>query len=348
MKKPLLYLIFIISSYALKVSAHSPPIADFSVTNLCFGDSSRFINQSIGGFSSMWVIQKWDVALNDTITIDTLYTTDLTYLFSLQGTYYITLYQNNGHIASITKEVLIGNNTKASFSFQSCTNQFINMSTCSTTFLWNFGDGDTSSVALPVHQYADTGTYIVTLIASNGITTDTITNSIVITVLGYANPIYQIIASNDTVYCKITGGIWSTNSLTWYFSDGATANSVDTFHVFQDTGSYYVSIRVFNSCGMFYRDTLITISNLTTGIKQYQSTTSSFILYPNPARDILKIKSTSKEPIKSIAIYNLMGQKELEEKNIKDKLDISQLQSGSYLMYIKTESELHYNKFIKE
>lgn len=348
MKKIFLYVIILVSLQVSTANAHNPPIPDFSVTNLCFGDSSRFINQSIGGFSSMWVIQKWDVTLNDTITIDTLYTTDLTYLFSLQGTYYITLYQNNGHIVSITKEVLIGNSTKASFSFQSCTNQFINMSTCSTSFLWNFGDGDTSSVALPVHQYADTGTYIVTLIAFNGITTDTIKNSIKITVLGYAHPDYQIIASNDTVYCKVTGGIWSTNSLTWYFSDGATANSADTFHVFQDTGSYFVSIRVFNSCGMFYRDTLITISNLTTGIKQYQSSTSNFSIYPNPARDVLKIKSNNKEPIKSIAIYNLMGQKELEENNVKDKLDVSQLQSGSYIIYIKTEFETHYNKFIKE
>lgn len=346
--RSILFTLLILSFQFSKLNAHAPPIPEFSVISLCFGDSSRFINQSIGSFSSTWIIQKWDTALNDTITIDTLYSTDLTYLFALQGIYYITLQADNGHIVSITKDLTIGNNTNADFSFQSCTNKFVNMSSCSTSFLWDFGDGATSTDPLPIHQYADTGTYSVTLIVSNGTISDTALNQVNITVLGYANPIYQVTVSNDTVYCKITGGIWSANNLTWYFSDGTVANSADTFHVFQDTGSYNVTIRVFNDCGMFLRDTLITISNLNTGIKGDRATTSHFSIFPNPGRDVLKIKSNSKDPIKSIAIYNLTGQIELEENNVKDKLDISQLQNGCYIIYIKTESDFHFNKLIKE
>ena len=39
--------------------------------------------------------------------------------------------------------------------------------TGSCSFFWNFGDGTTSKTAIPVHQYADTGTYKVSLVINN-------------------------------------------------------------------------------------------------------------------------------------------------------------------------------------
>lgn len=344
MKKGLIYLLLIICLQVSKANAHTPPIPEFSTTSLCFGDSTRFTNQSIGGVYSMWVIQKWDVSLNDTITIDTLYTTDLTYLFSLQGIYYITLQEDNGHIVSITKEVLIGNNTNASFDFQRCTNQFINMSTCSSTFLWNFGDGNTSTLPLPTHQYADTGIYLVTLISYNGLLSDTITKQIVINELGYANPIYQVTLSNDTVYCKITGGIYNVNTLTWFFGDGTSVSSADTFHVFQDTGMYSVTIRVFNSCGMFFRDTMITVNYYATSLKTLNNSISNFLIYPNPAQHIISIKSKSIEDVIGIEIFDLVGQRKFElfEANNYNNIDVSFLNTGQYFLRIRTRNGSYY------
>jgi len=40
---------------------------------------------------------------------------------------------------------------------------FVNKSTQTDSFLWDFGDGQNSSDASPVHQYATSGKYIVTL-----------------------------------------------------------------------------------------------------------------------------------------------------------------------------------------
>ena len=45
---------------------------------------------------------------------------------------------------------------------------FENLSKNATTYLWDFGDGETSSEANPVHTYADYGDYTVTLTAKNG------------------------------------------------------------------------------------------------------------------------------------------------------------------------------------
>ena len=215
----------------------------------------------------------------------------------------------------------------------------------------SFGDGTTSTLALPIHQYADTGMYVVTLTAYNAAISDTLTQSIHIMTLGYSHPIYQILVSNDTVYCKITGGVWSANSLTWYFSDGASISSVaDTFHVFQDTGSYNIDIRTYNGCGMFLRDTLITITNITTSINEKGGSNSSFIIYPNPAQHDINIKSKNNEAIKQLSVYDMLGQKLFDSFDLKNnsQIDVSQLQKGSYVIYIKTEHKYYYHKFIKQ
>ena len=345
------YFIFLIGNLICsKLSAHTPPVPDFSIINACYGDSTKFINQSIGGIYSMWVIKKWNAVLNDTISIDTLHTTNLTYLFPSQGTYYIMLQENNGHIVSITREIIIGTITKAKFNFQNCTNQFLNMSTCASLFLWKFGDGTTSSLPSPIHQYADTGTYVVTLIVYNGVASDTLTKSIKIASIGYPNPTFTVTLSNDTVYCKVTGGVWSANNLTWYFSDGTSATSANAFHVFQDTGTYNVRLRVINGCGMFMKDTLVTVNYLITAINNLQSTKSNSIIYPNPSKNIITVSTDIKDPIEFISIYDVFGQKVMQVKS-SDKhqtIDINQLNGGSYILRIKTETNFYYNKFIKE
>jgi hypothetical protein len=45
---------------------------------------------------------------------------------------------------------------------------FTNTSVGATTYAWDFGDGNTSSTTSPVHTYSNSGTYTVTLTATNG------------------------------------------------------------------------------------------------------------------------------------------------------------------------------------
>ncbi|MCX6295469.1 MAG: PKD domain-containing protein [Bacteroidetes bacterium] len=59
---------------------------------------------------------------------------------------------------------------------------FSNTSTGATSYTWDFGDLSSSSATAPVHSYATNGSYIVTLIASNGTCSDTTSFTINITV----------------------------------------------------------------------------------------------------------------------------------------------------------------------
>lgn len=62
----------------------------------------------------------------------------------------------------------------------------------------------------------------------------------------------------------------------------------------------------------------------------------NFVLTPNPAQDIVTISSRT-EPISQIAVYNVLGQRILQKNlsgSISEKLDISSLNSGVYLISI--------------
>jgi len=59
---------------------------------------------------------------------------------------------------------------------------FTDLSTGSpTSWLWDFGDGFTSTDQNPIHVYGDLGLYTVTLFASSAVSSDTVTDNVIIT-----------------------------------------------------------------------------------------------------------------------------------------------------------------------
>lgn len=61
---------------------------------------------------------------------------------------------------------------------------FSNTSASAGSYMWDFGDGNTSTEAAPTHTYATFGTYNVTLIAMNTCGADTLTSSVTIQEVG--------------------------------------------------------------------------------------------------------------------------------------------------------------------
>lgn len=70
---------------------------------------------------------------------------------------------------------------------------FSDSSTNATDWLWNFGDGDTSSLQNPSHTYAVADTYNVELVVSNPVSSDTISKSVIIDYVG----LFEIIELNN-------------------------------------------------------------------------------------------------------------------------------------------------------
>ena len=87
---------------------------------------------------------------------------------------------------------------------------------------------------------------------------------------------------------------------------------------------------------------------MSTGINKI--TTTSFIVYPNPAIDQLFVESKQNSVKGIIDITNISGQQVLTYplNTQKSNIDISSLKNGLYLVKIATESGVTTQKFIKK
>ena len=133
--------------------------------------------------------------------------------------------------------------------------QFENNSAFSEDFHWNFGDGVTSTNAVPNHQYAAAGAYMVTLIATNVCGSDTTKQTINIIL----PPVAGWTQSADSG-CESCGGFPVEFTATpqgagltyaWTFEGGlpASSNAANPSVIYTSAGTYGVTLTVSNAAG---------------------------------------------------------------------------------------------------
>jgi hypothetical protein len=65
------------------------------------------------------------------------------------------------------------------------------------------------------------------------------------------------------------------------------------------------------------------------------SSNTSFVIFPNPATSMVKIKNLGLE-IQQITLYNSLGKRILVKTTDFNHIDVSQLSSGNYFLLLKT------------
>jgi uncharacterized protein YjbI with pentapeptide repeats len=75
---------------------------------------------------------------------------------------------------------------------------------------------------------------------------------------------------------------------------------------------------------------------------------NQFAIAPNPAYDRISIQTNPQEEIKSISIYDMMGRHVLNRSYVSDYIDISELQTGAYVIRIFANNETSSLRFIKK
>ncbi|MES2747744.1 MAG: T9SS type A sorting domain-containing protein [Bacteroidota bacterium] len=73
-----------------------------------------------------------------------------------------------------------------------------------------------------------------------------------------------------------------------------------------------------------------------------------FTLAPNPAKDILNIQSSQTIEIKSLSIYNTLGQLVLIITEPSNAIDVSNLKTGSYFIKVNSDKGTSSSNFLKE
>ncbi len=158
---------------------------------------------------------------------------------------------------SITKQVRLAVNVTAQFNTpdkgcQPYTAVFDNTSIGGTDFLWDFGDGTTSTEVTPIHLYANTGTFTVTLTAIDTSTCnkqDATSFNIVIYPIPTAefdfSPKPGLVNKPINFSDRSLGAV----SYSWDFGDGETSDFQNPDHLFNSTDTFNVCLIATNLAG---------------------------------------------------------------------------------------------------
>ena len=190
-------------------------------------------------------------------------------LYALSGTYPVTLKAfNSVGSNTITKTNYITVQTVPVTNFTSSLNgftaTFTNTTLNGTSYLWTFGDGDSSIVTNPVHTYDNGGTYTVTLIATNTCGSLTKTKTVVVV----PPPVTSFTTSGNSGCAPLTVVFTNTTtgavSYSWAFPGGNPSTSVDTNAtvVYTNPGTYTVTLTATNASGTSTATTTITVNTV--------------------------------------------------------------------------------------
>ena len=131
-------------------------------------------------------------------------------------------------------------------SAQSATNYleytFTNSSTSATSYLWDFGDGTTSTEVSPTHVYTTANIYTVTLTATN----DSNLSAALSKTIDIQAPVtaaftFEVDASDYKTY-SFTDASVDAVSLLWEFGDGFQFTGMNPSHTYDQDGIYDVSL----------------------------------------------------------------------------------------------------------
>lgn len=242
--------------YTVRIKLNTPPKAAFesTTTSYCTPANVRFTNTSSNNsVTYKWLFPGGSPATSTDINPSVLYTT--------AGTYDVILIANNANGKdTITRTGYIKVNSAPIASFRKAQNgnnpsvSFDNLTLGATSFLWNFGDGTTSTDASPQHTYTTGGTFIVKLIATNNCGSTSSQDTVIL----LSRPSATISASQVqgcTPFIVQFTGQNATNVSTWAwtFPGGtpATSNLPNPRVIYNTTGTYSVTLKVSNSAGIY-------------------------------------------------------------------------------------------------
>lgn len=235
-------------------------VADFNYSTACIGSPVSFHNTS----SLTAIKAEWDFGDGNT-------STDLNpiKIFSDPGNYSVRLISDfGGCYDTVIKTIVVHNKPVASFveigSTTKCAAPALmnfNASAEGQTYLWDFGDGTTSTLKNPVHTYINNGVYDVSLITTNVAgCSDTMLKSDLVKIIppkisSLSGVPYMGCAPYTANLSAVINSVDAVVSWLWHFGDGATSTNALPSHIYTAPGSYDIKLVIITAGGC--KDSLV-------------------------------------------------------------------------------------------
>lgn len=245
--------------------AGQAPVANFSYapTNPQVGEAVSFTDTSTGSPTS-W---SWSFGDNSTSTVK-----NPSHTFASAGTFTVTLTAGNGSGSnSTTRQVTVQPKVTAPTAAFTHSPEnpkagqpvsFTDASTgAPTSWLWNFGDGGTSTLQNPSHVFAAVGTFTVALTVSKGSASNSTTKQLTVSsTTGPSaeftwSPVYPTVDAEVSFTDKSIGA----TSWNWAFADGSTSAARHPTHRFGSVGDYKVRLSITTSTGTLFVEHVVSV-----------------------------------------------------------------------------------------
>jgi len=230
-------------------------------TTSCDGDGLLFDNKST--IESGFMTHKWYfMDLSNTI-LDSSDAINPVYTFPTYGSYRVRLVSTNavyGYSDDTTITVIVGEiptiDISAKNACEGIAVSFINNTTASTavpTFMWEFGDGMTSTMKSPTHLYAAPGGYQVKMIATaGGCSSEKVINAYQFAkpVSAYSFPSGQICSGAEVDFSNTTTITSGVAGALWNFDDGIEISTdLSPKYAFSKGGTFDVKLKSVSEFG---------------------------------------------------------------------------------------------------
>lgn len=269
--------VYLLDGYCKKVDYSSPEIidVDFEVVSGCFMSTAAFTNTSDGEEldDAVWI---WSFGDGDFS-----YELDPAHLYSSSGMYEVILIGVSTDPScndTSVQSVYVAPFPEAAIDFPgTCMTYWaghdvgtvdnpINFTDASivdapsvlTEWLWDFGDGSTSTEENPIYTYSSPGVYDIFLIVTSE---SGCTDTLYTTELYISELLPNFTLENDCLLEEFTFENTSTlvapsvfDSWEWNYGDGTTGDTEDGVHTYTESGTYTVSLIAISETGC--RDTM--------------------------------------------------------------------------------------------
>lgn len=242
----------------------------------------------------------------------------------------------------------------------------------STNYLWDFGDGKTSTVKNPTHTYSNSGGYTVTLESFDSLNNGKDKKTEFVELYECKSFFTKTLDTSQQfkLFLINKSSSYNSNIYLWQFGDGTSSNQKNPTHKYNKFGKFNVCLFVKDSsktlnCTTAYCDSIgidsngrllkagtweLIVLDETAGINNLIK--SDFKIYPNPANLKLTVDlRDTKINYNKIEILNSNGQicKIRQINNGSDiiEVDLENMKPGLYLVKLSSESHYSYLRMIK-
>ncbi|NOU48649.1 MAG: PKD domain-containing protein [Bacteroidales bacterium] len=242
---------------SLNVVVNAVPIPQFTGENVCFGEVTHFTNQSTTNPAGESITSRlWNFGDGQTSALE-----NPTHTYASAGNFTVTLTCYTGMFncqETISHVVVVNAMPVPAFSAEAvCFGEetvFVNESTTNpagqtiTGYLWDFGDGVTSTLENPTHTYTDPDVYTVTLTCSTGmnnceqsVTHDVALNTVPVPAFTTENVCFGEV-THFTNQSETNPPGETITSYLWDFGDDVTSTLENPTHSFANPGTYNVTL----------------------------------------------------------------------------------------------------------